>query len=96
MGLQKGGLRPIAKDKMDLHKEYELRKKEDDSIQECWAHERVVGTQHKGLKEFMDCHHVNGREGGRNILDYVYVCKNCHRFIHANPNKARELKLLNF
>jgi len=36
-------------------------------------------------------HHPRGRA---DILDYLYVCHRCHRWIHENPKESRELGYL--
>ncbi len=43
-----------------------------------------------------DCHHMAGREG-KLLLDekwWLPVCRDCHSWIGASPNTARELGLL--
>ena len=43
-----------------------------------------------------EIHHKNGRNGARLVDDeyFMSVCRKCHNWIHANPEKARELKYL--
>ena len=102
MGIQKGGLRPIAKNKIDLNKQYEKLKSEAPEFVECFCHP-VITEITNGVrirfprlrKEFADPHHINGRMK-ENILDFKWTCRPSPAWIHANPNKARELGLLNF
>lgn len=42
-----------------------------------------------------EIHHAQGRGINLNNLNtWVGVCRECHRYIHANPSKARSLGLL--
>lgn len=36
-------------------------------------------------------HHPNGRH---DILDYMYLCHTCHRWVHDNPSESRRIGLL--
>lgn len=42
-----------------------------------------------------DIHHKHGRVGELYLDDteYIALCRNCHRWIHDNPAKAKELNL---
>lgn len=42
-----------------------------------------------------DIHHKHGRVGDLYLDDteYIALCRNCHRWIHDNPAKAKELNL---
>jgi hypothetical protein len=42
-----------------------------------------------------DIHHKHGRVGDLYLDDteYIALCRNCHRWIHDNPAKAKDLNL---
>lgn len=49
-----------------------------------------------GRNRSEDIHHMNGRSGAR-LTDTTWllaVCRPCHDWIHRNPGKAREARLL--
>jgi len=39
----------------------------------------------------LERHHVSRRA---DILAYIYICQDCHRWVHANPKEARKEGLL--
>lgn len=41
-----------------------------------------------GDKFHMDRHHTRGRRTMEQMLDYVYVHRPCHDYIHANPKES--------
>jgi hypothetical protein len=83
------GLNPISK----KHK-----KELDKYIRMCYNDAELQKCFRCGLeanKDILQRHHTHGRSGD-NLYKYEYCCVKCHEWIHANPNKARELKLLFF
>jgi hypothetical protein len=78
--------------KVSKNKEYWLRlyndKKETDEIdQHCQVCKR------ESNKFSLDRHHPRGRSKDL-ILYYIYVCRECHTYIHEHPNESRNLGLL--
>ena len=103
-GLQRGGLRQVSKDKQRYNDLYSAAIDDDDEIQACVYHKmlsdlgvshHIVGDKFVGTKESLTRHHEKGRDKML-ILQYKYCCIYCHDWIHKNPNKARELKILLF
>lgn len=49
----------------------------------CWVCVREKAT---------DVHHKNGRHNDRlnDVEHWLPVCRKCHDYIHAHPQKARE------
>lgn len=43
-----------------------------------------------GDKYHMDRHHTRGRRSMEQMLDYVYVHRACHDYLHRNPNESLE------
>lgn len=88
-GLQRGGLNSTSKKKEEWLKKYRQAKLNSQEYHEC----KVCGkTNHK---DEADCHHPWGRSQ-ENILDFWFICVECHAKIHKNPNKAREQGFLFF
>ena len=67
--------------------EYKERKSRDDILQRC----AVCGRM--WTRTGMEPHHPRGRQG-RKLLEYVWVDKHCHRWIHNNPEQAKQMGLL--
>lgn len=72
---------------MTEDEQYESMKEGDCNLQMC-AYCSIIGSKHD-----MDRHHPAGRSHG-NLLNYVYLHRPCHRWVHDNPAKATELGLL--
>ncbi len=103
-GLQRGGLRKVSKDHQKYLDLYHASIEDDDEIQKCSYHKllfdlglinKIHGDTLIGTKESLQRHHEKGRDKML-ILQYKYCCIHCHDWIHKNPNKARELKILLF
>ena len=47
-------------------------------------------------KAATECHHTHGRVGKLLLFKpwWIAVCSDCHKWIHSNPERARELGLL--
>jgi hypothetical protein len=89
LGLQRGGLRPVSKGKQVWLDKYNKLKDEADEYQIC---QRCSERFHK---ESSPPHHPYGRDKEK-ILIIMWLCHDCHEWVHANPNKAREDKFLFF
>lgn len=88
-GMKKTKLRHASKKKQKSLSAYAAKKASDDEIQICEVC-RIEGTKYT-----LDCHHTHGRSG-ENMLKYVYVCRECHNWIHGNPNEAKKQGYLFF
>lgn len=86
--MKKTALKRISKKRSDWLALYHEKRDKDNLIQECFK----CGVTYP--KHCFDAHHIRGR-AGKLILEYVYLCRSCHEFVHENPNKAREMGLLN-
>lgn len=60
------------------------------------ARPRCEGTRRRCPNAATQVHHKAGRTGGNylRVATWMAICDKCHRWIHAHPNKARELGLL--
>ena len=70
-----------------LRDQYREQKKKDPHQQTCQC------CNQRGFKKEMEPHHPKGRHGV-NILIYIWVHPQCHRWIHNNPKEAQEKGLL--
>ena len=61
---------------------------EAELLQEC-AYCGSVGD-----KYHMDRHHHRGRRTMEQMLDFVWMHRECHDYIHKNPERAKKLGLL--
>lgn len=69
--------------KEEIHAAYEKKKRDDHHLQKC----AVCGTL--SAKKYMDPHHPKGR-AGVNKLQFIWVHRECHDYIHKNPKLATE------
>lgn len=88
-GMKKTKLRFASKKKQKSLSAYASKKTSDDEFQTC----KICKIE--GTKDTLDRHHTHGRNG-ENMLKYIYVCRECHDWIHGNPNEAREQGYLFF
>jgi hypothetical protein len=95
LGLLSGGLKrtkglaPVSKKhkkRLDIYNEMGYN---DAQIQECFRCGQFAN------KDILDRHHTHGRDND-NLFKYKYCCRECHTWIHENPNEARRLGFLFF
>lgn len=83
-------LRPVAKTINGFRARYLAQVKEQTRL--CQEHRcPVCGIE--GFCNLMDPHHPAGRIG-ENILNYFFVHRTCHTWIHNNPKEAKSRGLL--
>lgn len=82
-------INPVSKKKSSWLIKYKKKKEKDNHLQKCPKCDLI------DIKFNMEPHHTHGRSN-ENIMIYVWMCPSCHAWVHANPNKARDLGLLFF
>lgn len=82
-------IKPRSAKKSEWEAKYFAQVESDARQQECFS------CHAYGTKDSFDRHHTHGRSK-ENILIYKYCCRDCHNWIHENPNQARKLGLLHF
>lgn len=92
LGLQKQEfkktrLKPISDNKKSFLDKYIEQKENDQEDQVCKLCNKNV------KKSECEPHHTHGRVG-ENLLKYIWIHPECHKWIHENSKKARELGLL--
>lgn len=82
--LKKTRLKPQSDTKAAFAKLYAQKKKDAHPFQYC-------AMCHQGShKDTLEPHHHSGRIGYR-ILEFVWMCKACHDWVHANGTMARAM-----
>ena len=72
--------------KDEIKARYREMKKDAPNVVRCSACRSLLA------KQDAHPHHVNGRHGAR-LLDFVWVCPQCHTWIHDNPEAAKKIGL---
>ena len=57
---------------------------------------KVCGAHLMRTKKATECHHSHGRRGKLLLYEpfWIPVCRECHNWIHNNPEEARALNLI--
>lgn len=74
-----GNINKVSDKEKERQKQYgEQLRKDLQTTQSC---------KRCGTGQDLQRHHVSGRV---NILDYIYLCVNCHHWVHQYPAQARK------
>jgi len=90
--LRKTPLAPVSPYKQAWNKLYNQKKAAEHKFQYCrlcFLNGKING----GHVSQLEAHHPMGRIGER-IMHYVFLCRDCHEFIHHNGAEARRMGYL--
>ncbi len=85
--LRKTPLRKISPEKALWMRLYREKKKLDHAFQNCCR------CSQGDVIQRLERHHHSGRHNHW-LLEYCWLCKSCHKWVHDNAREARELGYL--